>query len=106
MNVSKKIFKTSILMNNNFYTCDTIFWQGKYWLVPEWLENIDTKKRQPKRIILVENLRHQKLSGSPHHFAVSEPIPKDIFDGKSPSRKPYQMINYPEVFYDTPEPLN
>lgn len=94
-------------MDNNFYTCDTIFWQGKYWLVPEWLENIDTKKRQPKRIISLVDQEQMKPAHS-HDFQVGEPIPKAVLDGKVPVelRAKYQLINLPDIWFDNPEPLN
>lgn len=107
MDADTKIFKTLICTDNAFFECDTILWHGEYWLVPEWLEDENKGKRQPVRIILLDNLPHQESRlESGHHFVLNEPIPKRVFDGQAPSEKPYRVINFPKVFYDIPPILN
>jgi hypothetical protein len=80
-----EIFKTVIAFCSPLVLGDAIQYQGKFWLVPEWLVSPDGQWRKPKRIISLENLEHQdlrKLRLRPADLAINESIPKDVLDGK------------------------
>ena len=64
------------------YKVDTIEYQGKMWLVPEWLDNPRGGWRMPTRIICLDMLPHQKTPGNPAaDFVLNSGIPKSVFDG-------------------------
>ena len=100
------IFTTKLFTNalpGFLFDCDTILWDGRYWIVPAWIEDQTTRKRRPERIILLDNLKHQTLPpGSAHHFFLNDSIPKDVFSGLPPEGTSYHVILFPEVFYDIP----
>lgn len=102
------IFKTKLMTDaepGHLLICDTILLDGKYWIVPQWLEDKKTKKRQPERIILLDNLKYQISDpDSGHHFFLGEAIPKEIFCGELPAQTTYHVIIQPEVFVDTQAP--
>lgn len=66
-----KIYKTASYIINEegepiVFTIDTIEFEGKLWLVPEWIEKPLEGWKSPKRIILLDALPHQKVPpGSP-----------------------------------------
>ena len=85
------IFKTMAFFSNDdngkIYLVDTISYEGKMWLVPEWLDNPRGGWRKPTRIILLDILPHQKTQGgdSHAHFVLNHGIPKSVFfDGQIP----------------------
>jgi len=83
-----KIFKTmmsfSDVAEGIIYKMDTIEYQGKMWLVPEWLDSPLRGWRMPARIICLDVLPHQKTSGTnaPADFVLNHGIPKSVCDGQ------------------------
>jgi hypothetical protein len=59
---------------------DVIEFEGKFWLVPEWLDNASLGVSMPVRIISLEKIRHSRSAGHPE-FVVDDPIPKSVSDG-------------------------
>lgn len=103
------IFKTLVMTDavpGHLLLCDTILWDERYWIVPEWLEDQTTGKRQPERIILLDNLKHTVAApGSEHHFLLNDPIPKHVFSGQPQGGTSYLVIICPPIFLDTLPPL-
>ncbi len=58
-----KILKTMIFFSDaepgKIFLYDTIEYDGKFWIVPEWLINRTLGKRRPARIIPLNQYRHQ-----------------------------------------------
>jgi len=104
-----KILKTLYFSDSvpgHLLKCDTIEWQGKFWLVPEWIENHSTGKMRPVRIICLDSLPHRVLPlGAPDHFALDIPIPKCVFDGKIPQETPFEIVENPAIEVYIPELL-
>jgi hypothetical protein len=102
-----KILKTLITFTDAnlgiILKCDTIEFEGKYWLVPEWLENATTGKMQPLRIICLDLLPHQKTSLV--DFVLNDPIPKCVFDGEIPVETTlnFQIVESPQIWVDIPK---
>lgn len=98
-----KILKTlvSIEGEGNLYTCDTIQYEGKMWLVPQWIDTLGTGKSMPVRIIQLDVLPHQKSSFAGHDFVLTYPIPKAVFsEGRIPSgsKDKYIVIEKPHIY--------
>jgi hypothetical protein len=57
-----KIFKTIVMIEDDgsIGPCDTIQYEGRLWLVPEWLEVPSEQKTVPTRIIGLAPDRFQK----------------------------------------------
>ena len=82
-----KIFTTTVFFSDdtqgNIYTCDTIEYEGRMWLVPHWLESPSERMRMPVRIVLLDVLPHQKTPGSPFgDFVLNQGISKAVFEGR------------------------
>ena len=75
-------FRTMISDGHSAFPIGTIEYEGKLWLVPEWLVNDREGWRTPKRIICLSHLKVQDLRGKGHpaDFAVNVPIPKSELD--------------------------
>mgnify|MGYP001579347307 FL=1 len=81
------------------YKMDTIEYQGKMWLVPEWLDNALEGWRKPARIICLDALPHQKSSGGPADFVLNAGIPKSVCDGQIQTQPEdlYIVIERPDI---------
>lgn len=94
-----KIYKTMFVIEGEsaFRSMDTIQYEGKMWLVPEWL---DIEKTKPARIILLDVLPHQKTLFAVNDFALNDPIPKAVLNGKIPSKiaNKYIVVEKPHIY--------
>lgn len=80
------------------HSVDVIEFEGKAWLVPEWLDSPDAKVTMPARIVLLDSLKHSRGEASPQ-VVVDDPIPKSIFDGRAPPaiKARYVVIERPDL---------
>lgn len=75
------------------YMADTIEYEGKMWLVPEWLEAPSEGWKTPERIVCLDGFPHQKVeSGVPADFVLNKPIPKDVLYGQIPKQSKYASL--------------
>jgi hypothetical protein len=75
-----------------------IEYEGKLWLVPEWLEGPTAGTRCPARIICTDGLSLTKAaSGSPADFVLAMPLNKDILEGRKVSQNP-SVIERPDIY--------
>jgi hypothetical protein len=79
---------------------DAIEYQGKAWLVPEWIQQQGSEYAMPARIIQIDNLQHQRIpkdSGAPYQFSLSAPIPKAVCEGRDPksAERGYIVVERP-----------
>lgn len=92
----------SDIPDGKIYKCDTIEFEGKMWLVPEWVDNPREGWRKPVRIICLDILPHQKSPGGPADFVLNHGIPKSVFfDGQipSPPEDLYVVIERPDISF-------
>lgn len=83
--LSTDILKIGVAVGASIHLFDGIEYEGKIWIVAEWLQTQDGQWRKPKRIICVTNLRHQDLRDRKVRsadLAVNEPVPKGVLEGK------------------------
>lgn len=74
--------------DGSMFRCDAIDYEGKIWLVPEWLASPAEQVQRPARMICVDGLPTITLSPAYRvDFALHKPIPKAVLEGreKSPS---------------------
>jgi hypothetical protein len=78
---------------------DVIEHAGKFWLVPEWLDNQVQKVTMPLRIISLETLIHKRMEGENPEFVVEFPVPRYVFDGRIPPEEAgkYVVVESPEI---------
>ena len=97
--VDMKIFKTMLTSDGNIQFMDTIEYEGKMWLVPEWLDSISLRVSTPLRIIGLDAFVHQKMPGNPADFLVELPIPKSVFEGQIPPelKGVVQIVESPDI---------
>ena len=99
MEILTTIIFFSDIPEGNIYKCDTIEYEGKMWLVPEWLDSPREGWRKPARIICLDVLPHQKSPGGPSDFVLNGGIPKSVFDGQipTPPEDVYIVIECPDI---------
>lgn len=105
-----KIYKTLVFFTDahlgKIMQCDTIKFNGKFWLVPRWIDNLTEGTRTPLRIICLDYLPHEKLDDfGDVDFALNSPIPICIFDGEIPDETEYQfeIVESPDLRLDIPD---
>ena len=89
MGVTTKLFKTLVCFDDSgaWYKVDTIEYEGKMWLVPDWIDMPEEKCKRPTRIICLDALRHQNTPQGSADFLLTYPMPKSVWnDGKIPSK--------------------
>jgi hypothetical protein len=102
-----RIFKTVIAVGAALLRMDTIEFQGLFWLVPEWLEELNEGSIKPTRIICLAGLRYQDLRSdteSSDDFALNVPIPKSVLEGRvqGPDSAIYWVIESPPLIFRKP----
>lgn len=99
-----KILKTLVPADDGLFVYDTIEYEGKLWLVPEWIDGIPTKGySKPARIICLTVLPHsQGAAGA--DYALNNPIPKSVWQGHVPPelKNMYVVIENPDIVVETP----
>ncbi|WP_157158778.1 hypothetical protein [Bradyrhizobium genomosp. III] len=86
---------------------DVVEFDGQFWLVPEWFENISLGVMRPVRIISLATIRHTRSPGNPE-FVVEDPIPKSVFDGLTqlPEARGFDVRELPAIQFPIPPALN
>lgn len=91
-------FRVSFPVGEKMFDAWGLEYEGKLWLVPDWLVNKAEGLRKPKRLIRIDTLPH-----SPGHGGVcllNLPIPKDVLDGKSLGE--YEILEGDEISFAFP----
>ena len=91
--------------SNEISLFDTIRHDGKWWLVPRWLEAPTEGWKIPTRIILLDVLRHQDAPPDyPAKFLLNDPIPKSVLGGEIPKQPEgkYVVVERPDIRLDIP----
>jgi hypothetical protein len=102
------IFKAILTVegSNETSSVSVIEYDGKFWLVPQWLENRTAGWRKPERLIFLSDLAHQILpeSSSRGHFLVSAPVPTSVLYGPAQQAVDtgYRVIHRPEIQFPIP----
>ena len=97
-----KVLKTlaPIEGTNRIDKIDTIEHEGKFWLVPQWLDIPAEGWTMPARIILLDTLRHQRLEpGGLADFLLNDPLPKAVLEGHvlTEQAKQYVVVDKPPI---------
>lgn len=93
------IKQTVILQHDDgsLLLCDTIEWQGKLWLVPEWLAGAEKGTERPARLIGLHGLPLQKAH-PPYQadYMLSTPLSKDTLAGGR--GQGLDVVEAPDIF--------
>jgi len=103
MSLIAKIFKTAVPSDNGtIHTVDTIEYEGKLWLVPQWLDKPKEGLSRPARIIRMDSLPHVTGFGV-HQFVLTNYMPKGVLDGEilSGLENQYEVVDLPEIVIRT-----
>jgi hypothetical protein len=93
---------------HSMVTMDVIAHEGKFWLVPEWLDNQTKTATRPVRIVSLETMVHHRTEGQNPEFLVENPIPTYVFDGQIPPAEAskYVVVEYPGILIRRDGTLN
>ena len=94
---------------NDIFQIDTIEYDGKWWLVPHWLEAPSEGWKTPARIILLDSLDHQAAPADfEADFVLKSPMPRDVFEGRIPkkSKGEFVVIERPDVKIPIPRGIH
>lgn len=98
-----KIFKTAVPTDGMIVTMDTIEYEGKFWLVPQWLDDKIQILSRPARLIRLDSLPHVKGGPPPHDFVLTDYIPKSVLDGTASQqiKDKYEILDQPQLVIRT-----
>lgn len=84
--------------NGGINTMDVIEYDGKTWLVPNWLDFHVEKVTRPERIVLLEVISHHRTPNS-NIITVDGPVPRSVFEGRIPTGQEsrYVVIEQPDI---------
>ena len=81
-----RIYRLQFIAPDGIYMIDVIEHAGEFWIVPEWLDNIDQGTSSPARIIRLGSAPHSKHIGAPiGDFSIPFGFPKALIFGPYPS---------------------
>ncbi len=109
-----KIYKTVVAISGDpkyqgkVFAMPTIEYEGKMWLVPDWIVHREKGYMRPVRIILLDTLPHQKSGGPDRDYILNSPLPKAVYDGQTPpqSEVQYVVIEAPDIKVRDPNALH
>ena len=86
--MSLEVFKTHLYLDDDLalaepYLIETIFHEGAWWLVSEWIIQYATRERAPLRLVRLTGLSFEEVAGKPYRFELHTPIPKSVLDGQA-----------------------
>ena len=79
MNILKTFLAITDDISGYVYQMDTIYHEGQWWLVPEWLVKNDTGQKTPLR--LVRPVGGLSADGDPPRAFSANLVPKSALDG-------------------------
>ncbi len=98
-----KIYKTAVPTDGMVVTIDTIEYEGKLWLVGQWIDDKIAMLSRPVRLIRMDLLPYTKSDQPPHDFLLKEYIAKAVLDGTAlqETKKMFEILDYPSVVIRT-----
>lgn len=88
-----EIYRATFIASDGIYTVNVIFWEGDFWLVPQWLDNPSEKWSKPARIIRLNSIPHQKCLGNQRgDFLIPPSVPKAAIFGPYPYAGPLPVV--------------
>jgi hypothetical protein len=86
--------------------CDGIEFEGKLWLVPRWLDVPAQGVTKPVRLIRFDSIPHQHTPNSQYQveYVINSPIPKELFDVRTPIQTlpGFEFVEMPELTFPLP----
>lgn len=79
----KTLFIVAVPSETDILTVEGIAYEGKLWLVPQWLESQSEPISKPVRMVRFDNLPHIENPSSGHDYAVNQQVPRAVLDGQS-----------------------
>ena len=99
---AKNSFETQTILvlrdDGELFVADAIDYEGKLWLVPEWIPGPELRCERPTRLICLDDL--QVVEADSRHQADLElvrPLPKSFLDGRE-VMEGVSVINRPDIF--------
>ena len=87
--------------------CDAIKYDGKLWLVPQWLDEPGSGTTKPRRIIRIDSLPHEPMTNPAFglDFILNGPLPKAVLDGVATPEQAaqYEIVELPEIEISMPQ---
>jgi hypothetical protein len=84
--------------DGELFVADAIDYEGKLWLVPEWIPGPEIRCERPTRLICLDDL--QVIEADSRYQADLElvrPLPKSFLDGRE-VMEGVSVINRPDIF--------
>ena len=80
--------------------CDAIEYEGKLWLVPEWIGAKGGTYRSPARIIRFDNLSYAPVDPKyPARYVLRAPVPKELLNcaARPRANSGFEIVEAPDI---------
>jgi hypothetical protein len=97
--------RTRFALGGNYIDMDTVEYEGRLWLVPDWIEYPGTGLMKPTRMIALDQLGYSAIPNFGNvKWVISHSPPKELFEGPalSPKVASYEVLVLPEVQFPIP----
>ena len=99
----KPILKTMVpISGGTIEMVDTIEHDKKLWLVPFWIDQLGLKQTRPARLIRLDSLPHQAVSGSKWDYVLNTPMPREIFETQPLKQEAlgFEVLELPDIWFE------
>ena len=82
-----KYLRTMVSDGTSIFPVGTVEYEGKLWLVPEWIVSLDGGWQAPARMICLEGLRYQPMPAGMSQiadFQLHAIVPRAVLEGRAP----------------------
>ena len=97
--------RTRFALDGNIIDMDTVEYEGRLWLVPDWIEYPGQGVMKPTRMIALAQLGYSEMPNFGRvKWAITHSPPKELFEGPvlSPIVSSYEVLILPEVQFPIP----
>ena len=100
-----RVYQATLILSDDdgkggaIHTMDAIKYDGRMWLVPEWLDYKDEKVTMPARIVCLDSIPHNVSRSKIRDIVVDGPVPRSVFEGRIPPGQEgkYLVIERPDI---------
>lgn len=97
-----RIFQARVIVDGQDARCDAIEHEGRFWLVPNWLEYTQEGLSIPARAIGLRSIPHIQMkpdANVDYDLLIGVSLPKFLFDDAPlpPKARGYEILEKPDI---------
>lgn len=94
---TNKIYQTAARIKDDVFSIDTIWYDNKLWMVPEWIEQPARRSQQPARIVRIDLMNYQKIDDMVLDYVLNDELPEAALYEQA--AEGFEILTRPCVFF-------